>query len=203
MELENAKLQSLNKAILLGDTLPNFDALKEKLSAETWPEGFLHVNKGNSVQFYNIVNDDTSESPQLLASVIITKELALRAYVHGARLPLYIYKHILPSKYLTKVSQLANVLALCKSLIFDKNTTSSAKSQVNLVLIAAAVLEKCVEEKRNMEYHDEFNFRLLSFIIDQLKLLCIPEQARRYSVNIIRISFLWQLTGSSLYKKIA
>ena len=31
----NAKLQSLNKAILLGDILPNFDALKEKLSAET------------------------------------------------------------------------------------------------------------------------------------------------------------------------
>ena len=127
MELENAKLQSLNKAILLGDTLPNFDALKEKLSAETWSEGFLHVNEANSVQFYYTVNDDTSEPPQLLASVIITKELALRAYVHGALLPLYIYKHILPSKYLTKVSQLANVLALFKSLIFDKNTTSSAK----------------------------------------------------------------------------
>ena len=62
-----------------------------------------------------------------------------------------------------KVSQLANVLALCKSLIFDKNTTSSAKSEANLVLIAAAILEKYVEEERNMEYHDEFNFQLLSF----------------------------------------
>ena len=58
LKLENAKIQSLNKAILLGDILPNFDALKEKLSAETWFEGFLHVNKGNSVQFYYIVNDD-------------------------------------------------------------------------------------------------------------------------------------------------
>ena len=160
----------------MGDTIPNLDALKEKLNAEIWPEGFLHVNKGNSVQFYYIVNDDTSEPPQLLASVIITKELALHAYVHGALLPLYIYKHILPSKYLRQVSQLANVLALCKSLIFDRNT-SSAKSQANLVLIAAAILEKCVKEERNMEYHDEFSFRLLSFIIDQLKLLCIPEQA--------------------------
>ena len=64
------------------------------------------------MQFYYIVNDDTSEPPQLLASDIITKELALHAYVHGALLPLYIDKHILPSKYLTKVSQLANVLAL-------------------------------------------------------------------------------------------
>ena len=53
-----------------------------------------------------------------------------------------------------------------------------------------------------MEYQDEFNFRLLSFIIDQLKLLCIPEQAPPYSVSIIRISFLWQLTSSSLYKKL-
>ena len=83
LELENEKLQSLNKAISLGDIFPNFDALKEKLSAETWPEGFLHVNQGKSVQFYYIVNNDTSEPPQLLASVIITKELALRAYVHG------------------------------------------------------------------------------------------------------------------------
>ena len=126
LELENAKLQSLNKTILLVDTIPNFDALKEKLIAETWPEGFLYINKGNSGQFHYIVNDDTSEPPQLLASVITTKEL--HAYVHEALLPLYIYKHILPSKYLPKVSQLANVLALCKSFIFDKNT-SSAKSQ--------------------------------------------------------------------------
>ena len=35
LELENTKIQSLNKAILLGDTIPNFDALKEKLNAET------------------------------------------------------------------------------------------------------------------------------------------------------------------------
>ena len=131
---------------------------------------FLFI-KYNSVKFYYIVNDDTSGPPQLLASVIITKELALRAYVHRALLPLYIYKN-LPSKYLTKVSQLANVLVLYKSLTFDKNTTSSAKSQENLVLIADAILEKCVEEERNVEYHDEFSFRLLSFIIDQLK-FCI------------------------------
>ena len=86
LELENAKLQSLNKAILLGDTIPNFDALKEKLSAETWPEGFLYVNKGNYVQFYYIMNDNTSEPLQLIASVIITKELALRTYVQYTEL---------------------------------------------------------------------------------------------------------------------
>ena len=83
----------------MGDTIPHFDALKEKLSAETLPNGFLHVNKGNSVQFYHIVNDDTSEPPHLLASGIIAKELALRAYVLGALLPLPIYKHILPRKF--------------------------------------------------------------------------------------------------------
>ena len=87
--MKNAKLQSLNKAILLGHTLPNFDALKEELSAETWPEGFLYVNKGNLCSFINIVNDDTSEPPQLLASVIITKELALCAYVHETLLQTY------------------------------------------------------------------------------------------------------------------
>ena len=178
LELENAKLQILNKVITLGDIFPNFDALKEKLSAETWFEGFLHLNKGNNVQFYYMVNDDTSAPPQLLAFVIITKEFALRACVHRDLLPLFIYKHILLSKYLMKVSQLANVLALCKSLIFEKSTTFSAKIQANLVLIAAAILEKYVEEERNMEYHDEFNFRLLSFIINQLKLLyIISEQA--------------------------
>ena len=93
------------------------------------------------MQLYYIVNDDTSEPPQRLTSIIITKELELYAYVHRALLPLYVYKYILPLKYLTKVSQLANVLALCKSLIFDKNT-SSAKSQENLILIVAAISEK-------------------------------------------------------------
>ena len=41
LELENAKLQSLNKAILLGDNIPNCNALKEKLSAKALPKRFL------------------------------------------------------------------------------------------------------------------------------------------------------------------
>ena len=41
LELENAKLQSLNKAILLGDNIPNCNALKEKSSAKALPKRFL------------------------------------------------------------------------------------------------------------------------------------------------------------------
>ena len=170
LELENVKLQNLNKAILLGDILPKFDSLKEKLSAETWPQGFLHVNKGKSVQFYYIVNDDTSEPPQLLAFVIITKELASRAYTRSSFTTLHLQTHFtieISHKSFTASKRSCFV----QVIIFDKNTTPSAKSQANLVLIAAAILEKYVEEERNMEYYDEFNFRLLSFIINQLKLL--------------------------------
>ena len=35
-----------------------------------------------------------------------------------------------------------------------------------------------------MEYHDDFGLRLSSFMIDQLRLLFVPQQARQYSMYI-------------------
>ena len=39
-------------------------------------------------------------------------------------------------------------------------------------------------------------------IVEQLKLLHIPKEGRRYSSNLITASFLWQPTSFSLYRKL-
>jgi len=46
------------------------------------------------------------------------------------------------------------------------------------------------------------NIALLLFIIEQLQLLFKPKEGRRYSITLITMAFLWQLTSSSLYKKL-
>ena len=42
----------------------------------------------------------------------------------------------------------------------------------------------------------------LHFIIQQVKLLGVTKNDRRYSTNMITTAFLWQLTNRSLYKKL-
>ena len=43
---------------------------------------------------------------------------------------------------------------------------------------------------------------MLNFIIEQLRLLHVPKQGRRYSSAMTTTAFLWQLTSTSLYKKL-
>ena len=46
------------------------------------------------------------------------------------------------------------------------------------------------------------NKELIKFIIEQLQLMQVKKEARRYSTDIITTAFLWQLTSCSLYKKL-
>ena len=43
---------------------------------------------------------------------------------------------------------------------------------------------------------------MIQFIIEQLKLMQIPKNGRRYSTAVLTTSFFWQLTSTSLYKKL-
>ena len=67
--------------------------------------------------------------------------------------------------------------------------------------LAIASLKNYIEAKNN---HSDviLHLALLLFIIEELQLLFKPKEGRRYSTTMITAAFLWQLTSSSLYKKL-
>ena len=52
------------------------------------------------------------------------------------------------------------------------------------------------------QLNDQSKIDLIRFLIEQLQLLHVPKQARRYSTATITTAFLWQLTSCSLYKSL-
>lgn len=69
-----------------------------------------------------------------------------------------------------------------------------------MVGLAASILDKVVCQEMSSEHPDAFLISLLKFLVEQL--VQIPKHGRRYSSNMLTTAFLWQLTSTSLYKKL-
>ena len=60
--------------------------------------------------------------------------------------------------------------------------------------------DRCTNLEENiLDQNEQF---LLQFILEQLRLLHVSKNGRRYSVAMLKTCFLWQLTSASLYKKL-
>ena len=108
------------------------------------------------------------------------------------------YKHFMRPGTLELMSEFANILAFCKSLLDDSDDT---KPNMHLWL-AVSALQSYASEALEMEGHISSHLPLIQFIMEQLKLIQVPKNGRRYSTAVITTSFLWQLTSTSLYKKL-
>ena len=80
------------------------------------------------------------------------------------------------------------------------NSYESDKSSAYLFLALSFLEEYVALESRNTS--SESSLALVKFIVEQLSLMNIPKHKRRYSSSLITTAFLWQLTSSSLYKKL-
>ena len=63
-------------------------------------------------------------------------------------------------------------------------------------------LEKHLNIQLNENILDQNEQFLLQFILEQLQLIHVSKNGRRYSVAMLKTCFLWQLTSTSLYKKL-
>ena len=145
----------------------------------------------------NISADDFS-SPQLSALVKVSANLDLNLFVGSKKVPFTVYEHLITSNKLTNISQLLNILALFKALC--ANSYESDKSSAYLSLALSFLEEYVALESHNTS--SESSLALVKFIVEQLSLVNIPKHERWYSFSLITTAFLWQLTSSSLYKKL-
>lgn len=196
----NCRIEEANEVFMQQDVVETFSNLVSQIKSETLPSGYVTVICDENI-FFHYISCPTNSScaPTLLASVIVSKDLSVKAFIHSVLLPSEQYLHLLPYRSLKRISEILNILAFCKSCVDEENDRKSVKQFLNVALV---LLEACAD---NIHSADDncFNLPLLTFVTEQLKLMCVPKQGRRYSPMIITTSFLWQLTSSSLYKKLS
>ena len=154
--------------------------------------------KDNYAWFYYI-SESAEHVPTLLASVLVTENLKIKAYVISAVLPFSAYEHLMPSKQLQSITQFTNILSLCKSL-----TDENYRGFCNFYLLKFAiwVFRQVIAEEIAEHHFDNLLFALLKFVVEQLKLVQVSKHGRHYLSSLITTSFLWQMTSMSLYKKL-
>ena len=137
----------------------------------------------------------------MLASVLVADNLET-LYFFTTPLPQSTYSHLVSSEVLKTTSELINVLPLCKCFYHEWNAHSCSNFNCNtFVSLTISFLEKYCEKKlANVD--EKPHISLVRFIIDQLSLIDHPKNGRHYSAEAVTTAFLWQLTSTSLYKKL-
>ena len=169
------------------------------------PSGFFDISTNAGKCVYVLFDNCDNDIPHMLASVSVNSDLkvAVHRFVSNEmpliRVPLSKFNHLLFCDNTTdNVSCLSNVLVPVKSW-FDSDETSLTEAEHLKVALRSInhVIENQSPESKFNEYVE-----LLKFVADQLDIIMIKKQGRRYSSNIIKTSFLWQMTSPNLYSKL-
>jgi len=148
-------------------------------------------------------SSDLGKAPEILISVTIASDLKVNSWIYKAPVPQRMCKDLIPSGFISKMSQLLNWLAFCKSTLLDSASQGASLSQKSMQVINLSIqlLQGFVNEQ-GVDGADTSQIDLVNFIIEQLQLLSVNKNGRRYSTNMIKTAFLWQLTSTTLYKKL-
>ena len=199
LQLENSRIEELNSSMMAEDHVSSFDELCEKLRDITLPVNFVPILKETTITFVYLPIESRKQ-PKVLASVSVDDNLKFAAHVLSAPIGHKRMHHILQHNQIQSLSELSNVLAYCKSLV-DSDITQTEERD-NLLLTGTSLLEKYAQENEEVENCDSKLISLIRFFIEQLKLCQLESNARRYSTTTISQSFFWQMTSTSLYRRL-
>ena len=93
---------------------------------------------------------------------------------------------------MTLLSQVTNLMAFLKNF-----KTSDCSSSILLAKIA-----QLIEEFFDMNDSSETYHRFCDFILEQLNLMTKSKHQRRYSVDLLLVSFIINATSSKAYERI-
>ena len=197
---QNLLLQQNAEKMFVQDCIDSFEMLKLKLEGDfILPEGYIYAFKENCCLFYFIQNsDDINDAPQLLGSVFVSHSLNVTAFMSSTKISQAVYKHFLNDCFIKSYTGLSNILAVCKSIFLKEYTQKSC--YLDMAIDALKHYESVSSLNDSEEEVTDSN--LIQFIVEQLQLSQKAKHGRRYSVNLLTLSFLWQLSSTSLYKKL-
>ena len=172
-EKENIQIQRENDKFIEMDKISDLIDLKNKLCDAILPSNYIKVENEHAIRFHYILSPNVDNAaPKLMASVNVSGNLVVKAFVASVPLPKSRYQHLMSQQAITKLSELCNILAFCKSL--SEDLQSGSIDDQNLITLAISAL-KTVKENRFDENDDASCMPLVSFIIEQLQLMQLPK----------------------------
>ncbi len=126
--------------------------------------------------------------PRVQGSIVVKNSLEFTVYYKDKVISQNQYKHIIQNNSISKVSQLTNLMAFLKSL--ENETFVVMEETLNNL---SEVLLNCEDEKVGKK---------LGFLIEQIKLLNISKLGRRYSPELLIVSYIIHSSSASAYETI-
>ena len=116
----------------------------------------------------------------------------MQIYHEKKLIPPSCYHHILSSEKVTLFSEVENLIAFAKNL--DQNITTLMETiKAKLLNLIEKYIDLC---------QDDYKKKPLNFILEQLKLLFITKKQRRYSVEMLVMSYIMHATSSKAYERL-
>ena len=193
--LENAAraLEEQAEKFLEEDQLANFENLLKAIEKEKQlPKDFIvhHTDAG-----VNLIYLSDSQPPSIFGTVIIDRNLKVTMYVGQQLVSASLYKHIVATETVSLFSQVTNLMAFLKNLDHPKYTCAMSVFNEKIVQL----IEEYLDTEEHIEPHHR---RLYSFVSEQLQLMSKNKHQRRYSVELLLLSFIMNATSSKAYERL-
>ena len=157
-------LHQKGKMFLIWQKEDSFESFKRNIIAAPFPKDFK-INE-DPFHLYKI---DFNSCPTIKVSIRVDENMKLKVFLHGKLLPEKRYEQYLKNGKVLYYSQFTNLLTFFETI---------SENEVNNYYKIIEMLEDLVDE------NDEKNKQIL-FLIEQLNLINLPENSRRYSPSLL------------------
>ena len=172
------------------DKFDNFESFKSKIASTTLPSGFFILDDSVSIHFvYLQCREEDLLAPKLAVTVTVTQTLTVRPFFNSLPVPKSAYRHVLNHETVNSITEVCNILALCKVLSETAESNTTMTDFTSLLDLAISSLQRVVALDWQTNHFDASCLPLIKFIIEQLQLLAVEKYGRRYSVDTSLKSF--------------
>lgn len=169
------------------DKLSSFEELLSKIHKETISSDFIIFENDLGL---NMVIIRSNLPYRITASLTIDRSLSIQIYHHEKHIPTNSYDHIMQKQTrISLLSQAVNLMAFIKSL-------DDSSEVVNHKVVAIECLDTYIED--GVDNPEEI--LMVSFLKEQLELSCVSKHGRRYSPELILMSYILYASSSSAYQ---
>jgi hypothetical protein len=189
LELLNASFRAQDDVSAL-----NVSEIELRLSSEnTQPSGFRTVVLNNQLIVHMITVK--AAVPSIVASITVSEDKAISACVGGQLIPASQFQDIVRSTLQT-MSQLINLMARVKAWAEAEEPQSY---DIDLLLNSAVNCLKSAKETLDEKDDTNEKCRVISFIIEQLRMLSATKYGRHYSPELTVLAYLIHSTSAAAY----
>ena len=177
-------------SFLKTDVVENFDDLITKIDEDMNRQEYKMYQTQLGVNFVHCTKECP---PSILATVVVKKKsLSYRFLWSQQIVPASSCTHILSSNKISLLSQISNIMAFAKSFQCTKSML-----QESLKFKLVALVDDLLEKSEN-----DWEIRFLKFLSKQLELMLQNKHCRRYSTDLLMLSYIIYSTSSRAYEKL-